>query len=486
MRKSASALGAAFCAFGILFCTLASAQQQQQPQLQEEVIVRWWLVPVYAIDKAGAPVLNLSTDDLEVFIKDIKVEQFTLHKKEFKVSETRKGATPSQQAPSPQPEAPPQEKMVFLVFDTASSAFALLQKAKSLCDVVMAESDQGAQYVLMSIDPRAGLHYVCGPTRDLKLLKANIGKLIYAKRLPGNDPNPLDNSEIHRISPPRGSAPWPMTYAGFGRSAFSKSIQVTSLETLGLILGYFRGYSKVVYLYTCSMPLPQSGEDFDALSTIVRSLNSSGTLLFLINPAGDRIPESDARSGEGALRIIANQTGGRYYEGTDKEVIQEVKNMEEGYYEVSFPDKPEYEGQELSFEIKAKKSEITIYTLRNVGREKRYADMSGLERELLVLNVLNNGPNALIKEKILLVTKEESRDGGTLICRFALPAEIAQSEFTVFKVARNFETGDIQVDTEPLVSGSANLEVQMKWRGHAYRHDVVLVHNKTSTIIVAK
>jgi hypothetical protein len=194
--------------------------------------------------------------------------------------------------------------------------------------------------------------------------------------------------------------------------------------------------------------------------------------------------ETEAVSGEGALRIIANQTGGRYYEGEDKQIVQEVKNMEGGYYEISFPDKPEYEGQELSFEIRSKKPEITIYTLRNVGREKGYADMTELERQLLVLNVLNNGSNALIKEKVISVKRQESRDGGTLVVRLTLPAELARTELTVFKVARDFETGDIQVDTEPVVSESANLEVRMKWRGSTYRHDIVLAHAKTGTIIV--
>jgi hypothetical protein len=110
MRKMAVLLAGVGCAFCILFCTLAAAQEKQQPQLQEEVIVRWWLVPVYAIDKAGAPVLNLSARDLEVFIKGIKVEQFTLHKKEFKVTETKKGAAPAQPTPSPPSQSPPQKK----------------------------------------------------------------------------------------------------------------------------------------------------------------------------------------------------------------------------------------------------------------------------------------------------------------------------------------------------------------------------------------
>ena len=213
-------------------------------------------------------------------------------------------------------------------------------------------------------------------------------------------------------------------------------------------------------------------------------MNDSGAMLFMVNPAGNRVFESDAASGESTLRMLANETGGRYYEGEEKQIVQDVNNMEGGYYEISFPDKPEYAGQELGFEIRSNRPEIAVYTLKNVGREKSYADMNELERQLLALNVLNNGPNALIKEKIISVKRADSRDDGTLVIRLTLPAELARTEFTAYKVARDFETGDIQVDTEPIVSGSADLEVRMKWRGSTYRHDIVLAHPRTGTILV--
>jgi hypothetical protein len=265
------------------------ATAQQQPQLREEVIVRWWLVPVYAIDKAGAPVLNLSASDLEVYIKNIKVVQFTLHKKEFKVTEAKKGAAAAQPNPSLQPQAPPRKKMVFLVFDAAATPMALLAKAKTICDEVLARSDKSAQYVLLSIEPLAGLHYISGPT-----------------------------------------------------------------------------------------------------------------------------------------------------------------------------------------------------SVKAVGREKSFADMNELEKEVLILNVLNRGPFALTKEKVIPVEVKAAREGGQFAFRLTLPAELARSEYTVFKVARNFEKGDIRIDKETVNPESPAIEVRMKWRGKGYRHDIVIAHAKTGTILVAK
>src|SRR5512143_4016767 len=89
----------------VAMCAVSAAQQQ--PQIHEEVTVRWWLVPVYAVDRAGAPVLNLAPEDLGIYIKGLKVEQFSLIKKRFQVTEPGKPA-PAPRAPAP---APAQKKM---------------------------------------------------------------------------------------------------------------------------------------------------------------------------------------------------------------------------------------------------------------------------------------------------------------------------------------------------------------------------------------
>ena len=112
--------------------------------------------------------------------------------------------------------------------------------------------------------------------------------------------------------------------------------------------------------------------------------------------------------------------------------------------------------------------------------------MNEVERQFLVLNILNEGPNALTAQKVIYVKKTESREGDTLICRLTLPVELARTEFTLFKIAQDFQTGDIRVDMEQVVSESADLEVRMKWRGSDYRHDIVLAHARTGAILVAK
>ena len=512
------------------------AQPQQQPRLQEEVVVRWWLVPVYAVDKAGAPVLNLAPEDLQVQIKGIKVEPFSLIKKQFQVTETKKG-----EAPAPAVQGPAQKKMVFLVFDAAFSPYNLLARAKAIADTVIAQSDKSAQYVLLSIEPFAGLKYIFGPSRDLKQLSKNMKKYVEGKKAdyimeasamdkreiinpyPGGDSRNPNSGRIQgRAGSIGGSRAYTTTDDPEGQDVNARvdwkdkrrvaSSYASSLMTLDLVLGQFRDYSKVVYLYSCGIPgdalldrteIIQPGTSltglaplyvylsadtiaYDTLKMVGEHLNKSGALLFLVNPSGTQVAESDKDSGEQSLRILATESGGRYFEGAANDISKQVNSMEGGYYEISFPDKPEYEGQEMDFEIRSNKPDVQIFTVKKVGREKNYADMTELEREVMVMNVLNEGPFAQTSQKVSFVPGEAIQEGDELFCQIMLPKEIARSEWTVFKITRNLNTGRVTLEKETVVPIVASVQVRMKWRGKDFRHDIVLSHPNTGTILVWK
>jgi hypothetical protein len=502
MRKMAVSIVGAVFAFCGFFCIPAAAQEREQPQLHEEVMVRWWLVPVYAIDKAGAPVLNLSTDDLEVFIKGIKVEQFSLIKKQFQTTQARPPAA------EPEIKAPPQKKMTFLVFDAAFTSYNLLSRAKSVADAVIAQSDKTAQYVLLSIEPYAGLKYIAGPTTDPELIAKGMKKFISGKRqdylLEARDSR---RNEIQNAYP-EGDERNPNSFRRRGSQLIDlrdkrrvAASYMSALMTLDLALAQFREYSKVVYLYSCGIPsdtlrdfefstvgASQTPDSiaYDALTMIGRNLNKSGAILFLVNPSGTRVSEGDSTSGEPSLRILAAESGGRYFEGSEKEVAGQVNSLEGGYYEVSFPDKPEYEGQELSFEIRSNRPGVHIFTVKQVGREKSYADMTELEKEVMALNIVNKGPFFQENRNVSYVAAEVFRQGDSLNCLIPLPPELAQSEWAIFKIAQNFATGAIFIDKESVITPGPSIQVRAKWRGDEFRHDIVLAHPKTGTILVWK
>ena len=378
MKKLRSAL-LTTCLFGAISAS-CRPRSRNSPDSQQEVAVRWWLVPVYAMNKDGSPAVGLKAEDLEVFVSGRKVERFDLHRKEFQVVAPAKPEAPAEQ-PAP-PSAPFQKKMIFLVFDSAFSNYNLLQKAKKVAETMMAQEVQAAQFVALSIEPFAGLKSICGPTRDRESIARALKSLVSGKKADYLRTNALDASNIHDSYPkesryedrnpieakiPGRHSPTFERFDTFEKKRIAAAY-TQALMTLNLILGYFKDNTKVVYLFSCGIPTAamerETNYDFtpnpkmladqnstelsyynilpdsfniDALKKIGRSINQNGSLLFLINPSGTRVAFNDKDSGEQSLRLLADESGGRYYEGPEKEIAKEIASMESAYYEDLLP-----------------------------------------------------------------------------------------------------------------------------------------------------
>ncbi len=515
---------------GALACASAWARPQPQSrvQLQEDVAVRWWLVPVYAVDRSGAPVLDLKAEDLEARVGGSPVSPFSLIRKRFQPAE----AGPAS-APLPV-QAPPQKKMVFLVFDAAFSPYHLLARARTIAETAIAHSDGTSQYMLLSIEPEIGLKYVAGPTRDPDEISKSLKRFLAGKKqdylLESANSEPSEPQNIAMpgdiLSPNSGQgARTGVSFFGTrDMAAFSRDLSnrtdaldrkrltssyTAALLSLNLVLDQFREFSKVVYLYSCGVTeeappsrtgpapsgprgapgrpayLPADSSAQDSLAMSGRRLNTSGAVLFLVNPSGTGGDARTRASGERSLRILAGESGGRYFEGAKKEISRQVNSLEAGYYEISFRDGPEYKGEALDFEVRCRRAEVEILTVRKLGRKNEFSALTDLEKEVLVLNILNKGPFALAYPKVRFVPADDVvADGGWLVCRMPLPPDLAHSAWTVFKVARNFRTGAIVLDKEEVVPSAASIQMRMKWRGEDFQHDLVFAHAPTGTILV--
>ncbi len=513
---------------GALACAPAWARPQPQSrvQLQEDSIIRWWLVPVYAVDRSGAPVLDLKDGDLEVRLGGSPVSPFSLIKKRFQPAEA--GPT---SAPLPV-QASPQKKMVFLVFDAAFSPYHLLARARTIAETVIAHSDGTSQYMLLSIEPEIGLKYIAGPTPDPDVISKSLKRFLAGKKqdylLESANAEPNEPQSIApggTLNPSGQGARTGVSFFGTrDMAAFSRDISnrtdaldrkrllssyTSALLSLNLVLDQFREFSKVVYLYSCGVTeaappsrtgptpsgpggapgrpayLPADSPADDSLAMVGRRLNTSGAVLFLVNPSGTGGDGRARASGEQSLRTLAGESGGRYFEGAKEDISRQVKSLEAGYYEISFRDGPEYEGEALDLEVRCRRADVEILTVRTLGRKNEFSSMTDLEKEVLVLNILNKGPFARAYPKVRFVPADDVvADGGWLVCRMPLPAELARSEWTIFKVARNSKTGAVFIDKESAVPSGAWIQTRMKWRGEDFQHDLVFAHVITGTIIV--
>jgi len=216
-------------------------------------------------------------------------------------------------------------KLVFLVFDSSSISSNLLNKSKKIAQDTILKADSRVRFVVMGIDPYAGLRPVCGPTADKELIIDSIARSVTAKRNEYFRSRATDGTAILDAYPNGQSRdPTSVTTAeGESRRDLQEDRQVadvliTSLRTLNGILRRFPESDKVVHLYSCGIPagatndysqvvhpgdaisLPSknvmSSPDriiYDQIRSAGQALKNNGALAFLINPGGTRVGEDD-------------------------------------------------------------------------------------------------------------------------------------------------------------------------------------------------
>jgi hypothetical protein len=109
--------------------------------------------------------------------------------------------------------------------------------------------------------------------------------------------------------------------------------------------------------------------------------------------------------------------------------------------------------------------------------------MTRLEREVLILNLLDRGPYSQAKLKVVDADSQVSREGEIYFFVVKLPRELARSEWDIFKVWRKMDAGKIMMEEGHLLTESSDLTVDMKQR-KGFRHDLVLVNGRTGTTLV--
>ena len=129
-----------------------------QERIVETVSVKAWVLPIFAVNTKGEPVLDLTKSDIELFANNQKIENFSFFKKTFFVKEKHK-----QQQQKPVIE---RKKIIFLLFDTALSRVEATMRSKSIAINIVKNSEKNSQFIVMQIESIKGLRYLGGPTKN--------------------------------------------------------------------------------------------------------------------------------------------------------------------------------------------------------------------------------------------------------------------------------------------------------------------------------
>ena len=224
---------------------------------------------------------------------------------------------------------------------------------------------------------------------------------------------------------------------------------------------------------------------YDQIKSSGQSIKQSGALLFAVDLAGTRIGEDSAASGEQSLRMLVNESGGRFFKGTDNDIINSLTAIEQGYYELSIPLLQEIQEAGLALEVRAKNPDITLSSVSSLARARSFGEMTAAEKQATIMAVLSKGLVGDIGLKVSTVPVEIQGNGEEAMLSVQLPVELSQAEWDIYKVWRDTSKGTFRMEKEHVLSESPLLTFSMAAKENNLQ-DVVLVQAKSGTALVCQ
>jgi len=478
-------------------------EPQEQDKIVEEVKINWWQVPVFAVDFHGNSIIDLKPEDVEVWVDGKQIETFQFYKLDFMVSEKQETTGTGKKGPGQTP-VPVQGKTVFLIFDVVLSGASSIHQAKDIAEKLISEAGVQSRFVIMSIEPFKGLTYISGPTSNPQEL---IAGLKYIKEI--NNKRKVDTEDIlvqMELRNPRTGTVG-QKYEAKEMKGFK---EFASLYHKRKILGFFEAIknlyivlnsfedNKFAYLFSEGISHSQiksmyGGDSFYQyqLKNAAKSLGQSSTVLFIINPKGvvdhdtltttrnreeiegvkeidsfDENPTSQSLnekllSGEDSLRFLAGESGGRYLEGAEEEIVKSLTDLHRAYYEISFQDIPSRDHSKTrDIRIKSKRNNITLHSLRTLEKPKRYTEMTAIEQEIVVLNLISYNPlmrNNLAFDSVRVTGVEEEKEQTTF--QVSLPEEFLYHDLDLYKCRLRGSQELVGMERERIIPEKPSLRI---------------------------
>jgi hypothetical protein len=459
-----------------------------QENITEKVEIDYWILPLFAVDKAGNSVVDLKPEDINLRINNQRVTDFTLYRSTFSVEE--KVVQPGDKEPPPELK---KKKLVFLLFDIAFTTSSNYEQSKQIAKDLVQKADKDTLFTVIGIDPLSGPVYAGGPLSD----KQQVIKLIDEKI--EWDPQTKSISTVIFLANSTQSA------GKFSRLDGQDLAHLTEQRSSGLRksnMNYFMAFqtlyhalnsikdNKFIYLFSEGVSLyarkavQHAEEEYWAfLKKTADFLGQSGAVLFIINPTGASRASNALSSGEDSLRYMARQSGGKYIEGVEKHISNQIQMMHRAYYEIAFPDRESFEGALRRLAIRSRRSGVSVHTLRSLEKSKQYGDMKDIEKEILALNLLNPSPlfRAPVKALSLKIAKKSETEG-QIKYKINLPSDFSRKSVDLYKIWLNETTHQASVVKESIVT-TDKLDLTLNKKGNTVPR-IILVNAAINAALV--
>jgi len=477
---------AVFVMLAIPFFIQAENYQEHNP-LEYDVEVRAQIIPIYAVDTRGEPVLDLKEEDIEFFIngKPGKITLFTAYTMQEEVQKENNKPSPTGRLDL---NLKKPRRINFMLIDSVSNTKAGIRHTKRIVEGIIKQSAPEESFVIMESHPFRGLLYIIGPETDKKKLIASLSKLsnIDANRSftlgemlkeMGAKPEDLkagsgglDNSgrwslSSNTVGEPGNPLAKLILDTGKNKSETDKQIYREILynfySTVSQMKYLFQSIpiSKNVYLISGGVATDSLGTNFpyyyEFMGSAAQAINAGGSTLNIIDP----IPWQSPRF-TNSLKHIASVGGGKYFGGHKNfnTIISDIKKNTQAYYEISF-----FPGTEkkIKIDVKCKRKDVTLNTINNLEKTNPYKDMSRFQKELFAINVVTGGSWSRMAGKIQKANFQAIQSSNSDVKRILIPIPEKMKGLNVDIMVMNMNPNTLKAQID-LTNQKAGSQVEME------------------------
>ncbi|HEX3526015.1 MAG TPA: hypothetical protein VH988_03025 [Thermoanaerobaculia bacterium] len=425
------------------------------------------IVPFYAVDAAGKPVWDLKSDEVEMRIggKPVFVDTFD------------GPAAPGGAERAGSNGLRPASRNVIFLIDSAFTSAAGFRNSIQVARKLAGEVPEGDRLSLMTYTVARGMEKKLGPVPAdrqgkarfldaLAKLTPEVGRLNVdpAADLPSLQRVSHDGQNGRREDIPPSQWSWQTdSMRASGRSEYmavarelAGSLDVTAAELRHrrgpkLFLVFWQGLDSDLYFDG------DPGAKFVGSSYSTGGRRTSGLLLPFAKPLAALAdsgamtvfvnasePDGVGRDVGSAIRHIAQTAGAIYAGGGDPQAVEgQIAAATAAYYEAGFYVKAEPAAARETVEVVVKRPGVRAWAPSAIKVRETYESLTAYEKQLLILGLVANGPEAqrgpvkLIYQELggRIETRPEAKGGRRLRYAAAWPAALKTKDLDLYNVA---------------------------------------------------
>jgi VWFA-related protein len=465
MRKKTSVFK--FTCLALLAAGILSAQEP----LKYEVSVEAVLVPLFAVDASGSPVYDLEQEELALYVngRPVEITYFKRYEFEYDKEITQKTTVREEKRTIIEPP----DRVIFIIIDSVFNTSNGLRRSKKIASNLIKKSGEGDRFIIIENTPGGGLKHLAGPGGSRENLIKQVEKIVPQRSIWSKNLFSTDPGRGSRQGSPRGLEV--MEYKATVRR-FSKVLsrlkyalktitqpKIVFLISEGISKGAFKEGSNIKRgpessFYTRAF---MKTHFFNYLKEIVKAVNHGGSVVYTINPQHIERSLDEGVSGEMSLRYLADESGGKYFAGSDVEkIIKRIKKTTAAYYELAFHI-PAQLGDNLELTIKCKRKDVKVHTLSHSERNRPYHQMEPVQKKIFALNVVSGGSwsrllGRVMEAKFKIIKKEKNQ----YCLNVELPGEMKNRNLDVCLLYLEPTTEAVDMDFETI---KANESLELKF-----------------------